>query len=104
MTNQEALFGRAGLFTRLPVETVWKILSTSQSPYHEPRHRDVDERFSGGAKPLVVLTHPTVLIADCNDIGPLRFVEHVCFFRRATREDRSRPQVCHSNEQGRLVQ
>src|SRR5215208_4766311 len=43
-------------------------------------------------------------IADCNDIGPLRFVEHVCFFRRATREDRSRPQVCHSNEQGRLVQ
>src|SRR5215208_7557819 len=32
-------------------------------------------------------------IAGCNDIGPLRLVEHVCFFRRATRVDRSRPQV-----------
>src|SRR5215211_4577985 len=37
-------------------------------------------------------------IADCNDIGPLRLVDHVCFFRRATREDRARPRVCHSNE------
>src|SRR5918997_2844165 len=42
-------------------ETVWKILSTSQPSYHEPRHRYIDERFSGGAQPLVVLAHPTVL-------------------------------------------
>ncbi len=49
-------------FPRIPLlETVWKILSTSQSPYHEPRHRHIDERFSGGAQPLVVLAHPTVL-------------------------------------------
>src|SRR5215210_7089063 len=43
------------------LETVWKILSTSQSPYHQPRHRQVDERFSGDAHPLVVLAHAPVL-------------------------------------------
>src|SRR5215204_225934 len=52
----------SGEFPRIgSTETVWKILSTSQSPYHQPRHRDIDERFSGGAQPLVVLAHPTVL-------------------------------------------
>src|SRR5215213_5850907 len=49
------------VFTELPRETVWKILSTSQPSYHEPCHRDIDKRFSGGAQPLVVLAHPTVL-------------------------------------------
>src|SRR5688500_10611824 len=56
----------ATLFTRptsqnFSSETVWKILSTRQSPHHQPRHRDIDERFSGGAQPLVVFAHPTVL-------------------------------------------
>src|SRR5215208_3846507 len=46
---------------QLPRETVWKILSTTQSPYHHSRHRDIDERFSGGAQPLIVLAHPPVL-------------------------------------------
>src|SRR5215213_9213324 len=45
----------------VPRETVWKILSTSQPSYHEPCHRDIDKRFSGGAQPLVVLAHPPVL-------------------------------------------
>src|SRR5918998_6303350 len=37
------------------------MLSTSQPPYHEPPHRDIDERFSSGAQPLVVLAHAPVL-------------------------------------------
>src|SRR5215207_6669863 len=40
---------------------VWKILSTSQSPYHEACHRYIDEGFSGSAQPLIVLAHPSVL-------------------------------------------
>ncbi len=48
-------------FTLLPRETVWKTLITSQPPYHEASHRDIDKRFSCGAKPLVVLAHPPVL-------------------------------------------
>src|SRR5215213_3893944 len=43
-------------------------------------------------------------IAGCNDIGPPRLVGDRCFFRRATREDRSPRQVCYSKQQGRLVQ
>src|SRR5215208_2697947 len=66
----ELLFGRQKrrlsrvsrpLSTQMPRETVWKILSTSQPSYHEPCHRDIDKRFSGGAQPLVVLAHPPVL-------------------------------------------
>src|SRR5919112_3460312 len=54
-------------YSRSPVsgntysETVWKILNTSQSPYHEACHRDIDEGFSASAQPLVVLAHPTML-------------------------------------------
>src|SRR5918998_4480262 len=58
MSNRES----TPLFTEVPRETVWKMLSTSQPPYHEMGHRHIDERFSGGAQPLVVLAHPTVLV------------------------------------------
>src|SRR5215212_5559331 len=52
---------RPATFQTVSRETVWKILSTSQPSYHEPCHRDIDKRFSGGAQPLVVLAHPPVL-------------------------------------------
>src|SRR5829696_8162956 len=42
-------------------ETVWKLLCTGQPPYHEPRHRHVDEGLSRSAKPLVVFGHPAVV-------------------------------------------
>src|SRR5918994_2699471 len=38
------------------------MLSTSKPPYHETGNRHIDERFSGGAQPLVVLAHPPVLV------------------------------------------
>src|SRR5215216_2720168 len=44
-----------------PCETVWKILSTNQPPYHQANHRHIDERFSSGAQSLVVVAHPSVL-------------------------------------------
>src|SRR5215204_1759039 len=51
-------------FPRRPLlETVWKVLRTSQPPDHEPRHRRVDKCLSGGAQPLVVFGHPPV-VAD----------------------------------------
>src|SRR5215213_1495465 len=76
------LRGRLNIFFRLPrsisnfvelrkaevqllrislLETVWKLLRTGQPPYHEPRHRHVDEGLSGSAKPLVVFGHPAVV-------------------------------------------
>src|SRR5215216_4193915 len=48
---------------RILLETVWKVLRTSQPPDHEPRHRRVDKCLSGGAQPLVVFGHPPV-VAD----------------------------------------
>jgi hypothetical protein len=50
--------------TRTPiVETVWNFLRTRQPPNHQPRHRCVNECLSGGAQPLLVFGHPTV-VAD----------------------------------------
>src|SRR5215216_4180450 len=46
---------------RTLLETVWKVLCTSQPPDHEPRHRRVDKCLSGGAQPLVVFGHPPVV-------------------------------------------
>src|SRR5215212_2945743 len=47
---------------RIPLlETVWKFLGTRQPPHHEPRHRCVNEGLPGGAQPLVVFGHPTVV-------------------------------------------
>ena len=37
------------LFTRVRGETVWKLLDTSQTPHHQPRHRRVNEGLPGGA-------------------------------------------------------
>src|SRR5918994_489798 len=46
-------------------ETVWKLLRTGQPPYHEPRHRRVDEGLTCGAQPLVILGHPPVVAYPC---------------------------------------
>src|SRR5919202_6854380 len=43
------------------LETVWKVLHTSQPPHHEPRHRHVDKGLPSGTQPLVVLGHSTVV-------------------------------------------
>src|SRR5215211_7191015 len=48
-----------------------KILSTSQPPYHQPCHCRIDERFCGGAQPLVILAHPPVLREPGE--GPLHY-------------------------------
>src|SRR5918995_6570895 len=49
------------LFQTVSLETVWKLLRTYQPPQHKPRHRRIDESLSGGAQPLVVLRHSTVV-------------------------------------------
>lgn len=44
-----------------PRETVRKVLSTGQTPRHQPPHRHVEQRFAGLGQPLVVLAQPPVL-------------------------------------------
>src|SRR5215217_8427626 len=46
-----------GFPRRTLLETVWKVLRTSQPPDHEPRHRRVDKCLSGGAQPLINFGH-----------------------------------------------
>src|SRR5215211_1099783 len=58
-------------FREVRIRNCLKILSTSQPPYHQPCHRRIDERFSGGAQPLVILAHPPVLREPGE--GPLHY-------------------------------
>jgi hypothetical protein len=51
-----------GEVRRIPLlETVWKVLRTSQPLHHEPRHRRVNKGLPCGAQSLVVLGHPPVM-------------------------------------------
>src|SRR5215203_4875555 len=61
-SSRKSGFRQAGFSeTRLPLETVWKLLSTGQPPHHQSRHRHVDKGLPAGAQPLVVLAHSTVV-------------------------------------------
>src|ERR671920_765806 len=59
--NEKRLIRPVQILSRQSLETVWKLLRTYQPPQHKPRHRRIDERLSGGAQPLVVLRHSTVV-------------------------------------------
>jgi hypothetical protein len=50
--GQVAIFG--GTFAERRGGTVRKVLSTGQTPHHQPRHRDEDERPAGLGQSFVV--------------------------------------------------